>query len=85
MHLKKPNSATLVMQVSIEERREPELMWNQAVSFLLTRILGTACELGLSSTSLALSQRMSHLERLTEHKHINVLPFVFNYLPSLLL
>ena len=32
MHLKKPNSAKLVMQVS-EKEGEPEPVWNQAVSF----------------------------------------------------
>ena len=47
------------MQVSIGEIREPEPVWNQAVSFLWTRILGAACEFGLSLISLALS--MSHL------------------------
>ena len=37
-------------------------MWNQAVSFFKrTKILGTACEFGLSLISLALSQCISHL------------------------
>ena len=37
-------------------------MWNQAVSFFKrTKILGTACEFGLSLISMALSQCMSHL------------------------
>ena len=49
------------MQVSIGEIREPEPVWNQSVSFLWTRILGTAYEFGLSLISLALSQCMSHL------------------------
>ena len=48
MHLKKPNSAKLAMQMS-EKEGEPEPVWNQASSFFIgTRILWIACVVRLS-------------------------------------
>ena len=45
-------------------------MWNQAVSFFKRiKILGTACEFGLSLISLALSQCLSHLGLNTNINH----------------
>ena len=44
-------------------------MWNQIVPFFKrTKILGTACEFGLSLISLALSECMSHLGLNTNKK-----------------
>ena len=41
---------------------KPEQLWNQTVPFFKrTKILGTACEFGLSLISLALSECMSHV------------------------
>ena len=41
---------------------KPEQLWNQTVPFFKrTKILGTACEFGLSLIFLALSECMSHL------------------------
>ena len=56
------------MQVS-EKEGEPEPVWNQAVPFCLrTRILGTACEVGLSL--IFFGPGPAHVQFGTEHKHI---------------
>ena len=68
MHLKKPNSVKLVMQMT-EKEGEPEPMWNQAVTlFLRTRVLGIACEVRLSL--IFFSPEPEHVLFGIEHKHI---------------
>ena len=69
----KANSAKLVMQVS-EKEGEPEPVWNlsqcgtRQCHFLSTRILRTACEVGLSL--IFFGHEPAHVPFGTEHKHI---------------
>ena len=66
----KANLAKLVMQLS-EKEGEPEPVWKKWCHFLRTRILGTACEDGLSL--IFFGPEPTHVPFGTQHKHI-ILP-----------